>query len=111
MLADWGFTLSEDFALNSGTELLIPVFTRGKNQLSAAEVERTRKIAPVHIHIEKVIGLLKNRYTILKGILTLRTVKGIADEANSKPFSSCDKIVTLCAALVNLGESVVYKNR
>ena len=64
-----------------------------------------------YTHIGKVIGLLKNRYTILKGILTLRTVKGIADEANSKPFSSCDKIVTLCAALVNLGESVVYKNR
>ena len=110
-LADRRFTLSEDFALNSGTELLIPAFTRSKKQLSAAEGERTRKIASVHIHIERVIGLLKYRYTILKGILPLRTVKGIADEANSNPFSSCDKIVTVCAALVNLGESIVYKNR
>ena len=111
ILADRGFTLSEDFALNSGTELLIPAFTRGKKELSAAGVERTRKIASMRIHIEMVIGLLKNQYTILKGILSLRRVKGIADEANSKPFSSCDKIVTVCASLVNLGESIVYKNR
>ena len=107
ILADWGFTWSENFALNSGTELLIPAFTRVKKQLSTAEVERTRKIASVHIHIERVIGLLKNCYTILKGILPLRTVKRIADEANSKPFSSCDKVVTVSAALVNLGESIV----
>ena len=107
ILADWGFTLSEDFTLNSGTELLIPAFTCGKRHFSAAEVERTRKTASVHIHIERVISLLKNRYTILKGTLPLQTVKGIADEANSKPFSSCDKIVTVCAALKNLEESIV----
>ena len=107
ILADRGFTLSEDFALNSGTELLIPEFTRGKKHFSAAEVERTRKTASVRIHIERVISLLKNRYTILKGILPLRTVKGIADEANSKPFCSCDKIVPACAALKNLEESIV----
>ena len=110
-LADRGFTLSGDFALNSGTELLIPAFTRAKKELSAAGVERTRKIASMRIHIERVIGLLKNQYTILKGILSLRRVKAIADEANSKPFSSCEKIVIVCASLVNIGESIVYKNR
>ena len=31
ILADRGFTLNENFALNSGTELLIPAFTRRKN--------------------------------------------------------------------------------
>ena len=108
ILADRGFTLSEDFSLNSGSELLIPAFTRGKMQLSAKEVETTRKIASVRIHIERVIGLLKNRYTILKGILPLRTVKNMSDEALDKPFASCDKIVTVCAALVTLGGSIVY---
>ena len=71
--------------------------------MPATKVERTKKIASVGIHIERVIGLLKNRYTILKDMLLLRTVKGIADEANCKPFSSYDNIVAVCAALVNLG--------
>ena len=74
-------------------------------------MERTRKIASVRTRIEKVIGLFKNCYTILEGILPFRTVKGFAYEANSKPLSSCDKIVTVCAALVNFGESIVHKNK
>ena len=68
----------------------------------------SRKIASVRIHIERVIGLLKNRYTILQGILPLRLLKSIKDEAVSETFANCDKIVTVCAALTNLGESIVY---
>ena len=61
ILADRGFTLKYDFAAGASTELLIPAFTRGKSQLSAKEVEVSRKVASVRIHIERVIGLLKNR--------------------------------------------------
>ena len=109
ILADRGFTLTEDFALNSSTELIIPAFTRGKSQLSANEIETTRKIASVRIHIERVIGLMKNRYSILKGILPIRSVKSITDEALNATLTNCDKIVTVCAALTNLGESIVYR--
>ena len=109
ILADRGFTLQEDFALNSGSELIIPAFTRGKKQLSAREIESTRKIASVRIHIERVIGLIKNRYTILKGIIPNRVVKSVKDEQLNATLANCDKIVTVCAALVNLGESIVYK--
>ena len=108
ILADRGFTLEQDFALDSGSELIIPAFTRGKKQLPAKEIESTRKIASVRIHIERVIGLIKNRYTILKGILPVRTVKTIKNEKFDS-IPSCDKIVTVCGALVNLGESIVYK--
>ena len=62
----------------------------------------------MRIRIERVIGLLKNRYTILQGILSLRLVKSIKDEAVSATFANCDKIVTLCAALTNLSEIIVY---
>ena len=107
ILADRGFTLQDDFAANSSSILLIPAFTKNKPQLSAEEVEVTRKIASVRIHIERVIGLLKNRYTILKGILPMRTVKSIKDETCHAITANCDKIVTVCAALTNLGESIV----
>lgn len=108
ILADRGFTLREDFALNSGSELIIPAFTKEKNQLSAHKIESTRKIVSVRIHIERVIRLIKNRYTTLKGIMPIRCLKSIKDEQLESPLVNCDKIVTVCAALVNLGESIVY---
>ena len=88
--------------------MLIPAFTRGKSQLSAKEVEVSRKIASVRIHIERVIGLLKNRYTISQGILPLTLLKSIKDEGVSATFANCDKIFTVRAALTNLGDSILY---
>ena len=88
--------------------MLIPAFTRGKSQLSAKEVEVSRKIASVRIHIERGIGLLKNRYTISQGILPLRLLKSIKDEGVSATFANCDKIFTVRAALTNLGDSILY---
>ena len=109
ILADRGFTLVNDFAAACGAELITPPFTKGKRQLSAEEVERAHRISSVCIHIERVIGLLKHRYTILKGILPARRVQNLRDEASNSAMSSCDKLVTVCAALVNLGESIAYK--
>jgi hypothetical protein len=42
--------------------LNIPAFTKGKDQLDSADVEQTRKIATVRIHVERIIGLLKQKY-------------------------------------------------
>lgn len=109
ILADRGFPLFDDFMSACGVELLVPSFTRGKLQLSAREVEITRKIASVRIHIERVIGILKNRYTILQGPLPITTVKRLSDERDGSEFSSIDKILRVCAIMVNLGEGVVYK--
>ena len=109
ILADRGFTLKDDFAASCSAELIIPAFTKGKRQLSAEEVERSRKISSVRIHIERVIGLMRNRYNILKGILPIQTVQSLKDEANASNVSSFDKIVMVCGALVNLGESIIFK--
>ena len=108
ILADRGFTLLDEFAAGSSSELLIPAFTKGKKQLSAKEVEVSRKIASVRIHIERVIGLLRNRYTILKGIIPSRLIKNIKEEANSSVTANCDIIVIVCSALTNLAPSIVY---
>ena len=110
ILVDRGFTLQEDFALNSGSEVIFPAFTRGKKkQLLAREIKSTRKIASVRIHIDRVIGLIKIRYTILKGIIPNRVVKSVKDEQLHSTLANCDESVTVCAALVNLGESTVCK--
>ena len=69
VLADRGFPLSEDIAVH-GAVLKIPAFTHGKNQLTQEDVEKSKLLSKVRIHVESVIGLLKNRYTILKGTLS-----------------------------------------
>ena len=70
VLADRGFNIAEMVAL-SGAVLHIPSFTKGKAQLSAAEVHNTRKIANVRIHVERVIGNIQQKYSILHGTLPL----------------------------------------
>ena len=47
----WGFTLQDDFAVICSAELIIPAFTKGKPQLSPADVEGTRDIANIRIRI------------------------------------------------------------
>ena len=162
ILADRGFTLKEDFASQCGAALLYPAFTKGRNQMTAREVEQSRKLSSVRIHIERVIGLMRNRYTILQGTLPLSLLKSAKDEAMQEPVSSreveqsrklssvrihierviglmrnrytilqgtlplsllksakdeamqepvssIDKIVTCCADLTNLGDGIVYR--
>ena len=57
VLADRGFDISDSVGVHQA-KLNIPTFTKGKSQLSALEIEETRSIANVHIHVEMVIGLV-----------------------------------------------------
>ena len=102
ILADRGFDISDDLSLY-GARLEIPAFTQGKKQLSQQEVEYSRRLAKVRIHVERVIGLLKNKYTILQSILPVNLVR----HKNETEFANIDKLLTTCAALVNLSPSVV----
>jgi len=45
-------------------------FTKGKKQ----EVDWSHKLSIVRIHIERVIGLLKQKYTILQGMLPISLI-------------------------------------
>lgn len=57
VMADRGFAITESIALQQA-KLVIPAFTKGKTQLDPVDVELTRGIAHVRIHVERVIGLL-----------------------------------------------------
>ena len=50
VLADRGFDIAESVGMMQA-KLHIPAFTRGKQQLSALEIENTRTIANVRIHV------------------------------------------------------------
>ena len=70
VLGDRGFTIEEDVAVY-GAKLEIPSFTRGKRQLSQREVETSQQLSAIRIHVERIIGLLKKQFTILKGPISV----------------------------------------
>ncbi|XP_055995310.1 uncharacterized protein LOC125661344 isoform X2 [Ostrea edulis] len=93
VMADRGFLIAEELA-NHGATLVIPAFTRGKTQLSARDVEQTRKIAHVRIHVERAIERIKN-FNILSTNLSMHMVP------------HADSILTICAAVCNLQPKLV----
>ena len=102
VLADRGFTIEEDVAL-CGAKLEIPAFTRGKRQLTQKEVEKSKQLSAVRIHLERIIGILKNRYSIMKGPVTTKLLKHRGDGK----YANIDKFLVVCSALTNLGKRVV----
>ena len=102
VLADRGFNIQDDLAL-IGARLEIPSFTRGKTQLSRAKVEKSRRLARVRIHVERVIGQLRKKYKILQQKLPMTLIKRPSD----RDAATIDKILLVTAALTNLSQSVV----
>lgn len=64
VMADRGFLIEEEIK-RRGAELHIPAFTKGKSQLHPREIESTRNIANVRIHVERIIGQLRQKFTVL----------------------------------------------
>lgn len=102
VLADRGFEI-QDLVGMVGADVWYPSFTRGKTQLSAADVEATRNIANVRMHVERVIGTVRQTLSILGATCPI-------DYLITKPGDKCpvlDKVVNVCCALPNLCPSVV----
>ena len=70
VLADRGIDI-QDIVGSQCAEVKIPAFTRGKDQLSPLEIEITRKIANCRIHVECVIGCVRQEYTVLGSTLPI----------------------------------------
>lgn len=102
VLADRGFTIQDSVGFYCA-EVKTPPFTKGKKQLSRREVDWSREISHVRIHVERVIGVLKQKYTILQGTIPITMLKDDTD-------CTIDNIVTTCAALCNLCVSTVPSN-
>ena len=96
ILADRGFDITEDLALQ-GSTLAIPPFTKGKKQLSQREVETARELSRVRIHVERAIGRIKH-YRILQHRFPISLIKTNGETG----FATIDKVLIVCAALSNL---------
>eukprot|EP00118_Oscarella_pearsei_P021942 m.250152 g.250152 ORF g.250152 m.250152 type:complete len:107 (+) comp40311_c0_seq2:1308-1628(+) len=102
ILADRGFNVERSVGLYCAT-IKVPPFTRGKRQLSRLEVDTARRLSRVRIHVERVIGSARQKYTILSSsvpLTMLRRQEGIK-------YSLLDKVVRVCCALCNCNDSIV----
>ena len=106
VMADRGFTIQESLMLHKA-ELAIPAFTKGKDQLDPFDVEQTRGIANVRIHVERVIGLLRSKYTILSGILPIDFLQCDPTGSQEAKIPMIDRIITVYAALTNLSNGII----
>ena len=95
IMADKGFLIS-DLTTAKGVHLIIPPFKRKKKQLSKSEVQQTRDIANLRIHVEREMERIKN-FRILQGIMPITMA----------PQST--KIWKLCVRLTNLQPPLVLR--
>ena len=102
ILADRGFDVADTVGLYNA-ELMIPAFSRGKKQLGPVELESTRGIASVRIHVERVIGEARNRYTILQSTFGIQ----MCEAEHPEGLTPLDKLVSVCCALTNLAPSII----
>ncbi|XP_026096981.1 uncharacterized protein LOC113068416 isoform X1 [Carassius auratus] len=104
VLADRGFNIKDSVGMMCA-EVKIPAFTKRRCQLDAKDVEDTRAIAHLRIHVERVIGSLRNKYTLLHNTIPISLLLPCKDEE----FTLLDKMVNVCCILVNMCPSVVVR--
>ena len=92
VLPDLGFDISDSVGFYCST-LTIAAFTRGKTQPSGIDVEQTRPISNIRIYVERVIGNIRQKYSLLSAVQFIKIVSS-ADETTP----TLDKVVCyLCS--------------
>lgn len=103
VLSDRGFLVEQEVE-SFGAFLVTPAFKgRGVKQLTYQQIEQTRKIARVRIHVERVIGVIRNKFAILSHEQPISILKRNSEDLK-KPF---DKILNICCVLFNICRGVV----
>ena len=88
VMADRGFDIGGSVALYC-VKVKIPSSTKGKRQLSSLDVEQSQCIAAVRILVERVIGVVQNKYSLLQETLPLDLLM----KKNDSNYCTIDKIV------------------
>lgn len=106
VLADRGFTVHESVSLRNA-ELRIPSFLGKRNQLTRLEVEESRELARIRVHVERVIGAIKQRFSVLEGPLPHECLAVSDSDDDDDALAVIDKMVRVSCALYNSCPSVV----
>ena len=93
ILADRGFNAKEEVSALEAKRK-IPSFTKGKEQLSDDEVDSSRRLSSVQIHVECVIGRIK-KFRLAQATLPLTQIDLL------------DDIMVIACGLVSMNNSVV----
>ena len=96
VMADRGFTI-RDLLFERKVNLVLPAFTHKGGQVSDEDVTATRRIANVRIHVERVIRRLK-------------VFKIISQTVPINLAHKMDKILRICAALVNMQGEIIHED-
>jgi hypothetical protein len=104
VLADRGFLVAEDIG-QFEAQLLIPAFKGKRSQIDGKETEDTRELANRRIHIERIIGSVRN-FDILRGPVNRKFLYN-TEVAPEDGRTLLDKIVFICCALHNLNPSII----
>ena len=88
ILTDGDFNIAETLATH-GAILKIPHFTKGKSQMSGKEVDNSRQISNIRIHVERVIGRIR-KFLIVQSTIPILQVQLL------------DNVMSVIAALANI---------
>lgn len=75
--------------------------------MDLVDAEGTHGIAHVGIHVERVIGLLRRKYTILSGILPIDFLPCDPYGSQEAKIPIIHILITVCAALTNLSNGIL----
>ncbi|XP_062851506.1 uncharacterized protein LOC134314741 [Trichomycterus rosablanca] len=101
VLSDRGFSIKDDMGVICA-EVKISTFSKG-SVLEDKDVEKTQDLAQLKMHLEKVVGNIHNKFTMLHNTVPINMI--LPCEGEEMTF--LDKIVSVCCALTNLCPSVV----
>ena len=102
VLAHCGFDISDSVGVMQA-HLHIPAFTKGKNQLLVLEVHQRRNIANMCIHVERAMGNVRQKYSILQSIILIHFL----NKRHGEDIPLIDHIIHVSCALTNIWNSIV----
>ncbi|XP_043951774.1 uncharacterized protein LOC122819259 [Gambusia affinis] len=104
VLADRGFDIKDSVGMMCA-EVQTPTFTKRRRQLDAKDVEDTRALAHLRVHVERVMGCMRNKYKMLHRTTPIQLLLPCEGEEVTR----LDKVVYVCCSLVNMCSSVAVK--